>query len=110
MGDLDKKELAFRYIHGSVQDDEKLQVFELIINDLEFKQILKSELELKKAMNCFRETLDIETKTMWLEKLKSKAYQLEEERNSEIDWLHWIVQWMAPAMPPSIHNLLKRSV
>lgn len=108
LSDLDKSELAFRYVRGTMEDAEKLLVFDLILQDTAFKQILKSELELLKTMNHFHEKLDAEKKKAWLNKIKDRARQIETKNENEIDWLDIVMQWMAPVIPLPVHNILKR--
>lgn len=57
MDDNRKQELAFLYLHGELPAEEKPLVFELILQDEDFRRCLKEELTLREQWAHLRHTV-----------------------------------------------------
>lgn len=93
----DKQELAWHYVHSQPDPEVKRQVFQLILTDNEFKQLLKDEILLVQSMQKLRESLHGELKEDLLGRIKSKLPQ--QTMNSPSDsssLIQWVLKMTLP--------------
>lgn len=70
MDETSREELAFRYVHGLLQPEEKKMVFELVLKDPGFAMLLREELELVRSMQVYRSELGDRKKKELLQRIK----------------------------------------
>lgn len=66
----DKEELAFGYVHGLLDQEDKKRVFELVLSDPEFTRLLREELLLYRTLQASRKKLSPRKKQELLRKIK----------------------------------------
>lgn len=102
----DKQELAFHYVHGLLDDDAKMQVFQLVLNDQEFIALLKDEFELVRSMRLqFRHSPDEDRKAEWFESIKAQIAEQDETAESRLSWVQVILEM---TMPPLAYHTLNQ--
>jgi len=71
--DAYKEELAFGYVHGLLGPEEKKQVFDLILSDPAFTELVREELLLARSMQTYRSELPPLKKQELLRRIKDNA-------------------------------------
>jgi len=101
----DKQELAFHYVHGLLDDDAKMQVFQLVFADREFIALLKDEFELVRSMRRqYRQLLGEDRKAEWLESIKAQIA----EQDATAGRLNWVQSILEMTMPPLAYHTLNQ--
>lgn len=102
------RELALQYVAGWLDAESKMKVFELIRQDLRFRQYLKEELTLFRQMQQISASLPPDQKSAWLKKVKSKATELEKAADS-VDWMNWIFKMTMPSLAyHTLNQMIRR--
>ncbi|KRF22538.1 hypothetical protein [Paenibacillus sp. Soil787] len=97
MDDEVKQDLALQYLQGRCSDEEKLQFFNLLLTDKNFKKVVKEELALFTQVGTMRMTLRSSDKEKWLRKIQSKAVSTAaDEGFSPLQWLQWVLSFTLP--------------
>lgn len=106
-----KRELAFLYLQDALEADEKFTVFDLILNDAEFRQCLKEELEFKKQIQQLQPAMESSIKIRLLNDIK---YRLDTEKvntstnkSASPAWLPWSEFALRMTLPPIIYPVMK---
>jgi hypothetical protein len=107
-----KRELAFLYIQGELSDEGKKVVFELILTDRMFVEMLKEELEVRERMKSLRTLMEPSAKSRLLASIKvsAKAEKKVAERRADGEpaWLSWSDWALKLTLPPLIYPIMNK--
>lgn len=104
-----KKELAFLYLQGELEPDEKQIVFDLILRDEVFRQCLKEEVQLRERMRQLQTALEPSAEQRLLAVIKSKAEaqcKPAPDAAHEPSWLPWSEWALRLTLPPLVYPLI----
>lgn len=105
-----KEELAYRYVHGLLEPEEKQQVFELVLADPEFVAMLRDELQLVRAMEVCRSELEPRQKQELLQRINVSRGMENRDPSIVIAAMKPILRMTMPKMAYRTLILLKGDV
>ncbi|WP_274361438.1 hypothetical protein [Paenibacillus thermotolerans] len=104
-----KQELAFLYLQGALEPEDKAAVFQLILHDEPFRECLKLEVELRENMKRLSAVMDDKAKQKLLAEIQRKAdRRIDRTESKEPEWLQWSEWALRLTLPPVVYPIMKR--
>lgn len=116
MNDSRKQELAFLYVMDALETDNKPAVFQLLLEDAQFRQYVKEEVELRDRLRYIRVKLDPAVQTRLYERIQHQMKNgatgdFKIEQPSRIHWDEYALRLtLPPLVVPIVKTLQRRCV